>query len=476
VASFLALKNTLKKSGYKLDAAEITVTGVLIKTDAVWSLEVEESKQRFTLAGSEVEKSLAGLSAGARVQISGDWQTVEQGAGKGEVIRINHAQKLALDRQASPVPFHGNETWSVASGRWSVAHSKLQSSFAGIGIESVTSYPSKINAVASVDRTQPVTAPAILRWPANEISSRMDPFLLPRRVADVSVGESPERELTDPPGLFLAPIRTTSPGLTVYKGGGIYPRYLYTRQHLGNLEVERHTVKLAASYTPTSTLQLEIEAPYTWTSFDRGAQSGSGNGFGNVTLWGKYRFFRTLETWGDKQAAFRFGVELPTGKKTAPGFARLNEPDFVRQQLTPINNGWASHFDLSFSQAHKRLIYGANVEATARGEREGFRLGHEARINTDLEYVLLPFNYRSPTKELFAILETTYVHRGAGRVGGRKVFGSGSDEFYLAPGLQYIASSRFIIEASLQFPAILNTGPLILKTDRNFLFGVRYLY
>lgn len=431
--SFLALKNTLKKSGYKLDSAEITLTGTLAQTDAGWWLEVEEAKQRFALAGSEIEKSLAGLSPGARVQIVGDWQTVEQGATKGEVIRVQTTQKIA-----------GVKT----------LHNQFE--FANKQSAISANFRPLLNTSDSIRGAQRGT-------PLQGLSTLV-------AAQNLFVNEETESEAT------LAPIRTTSPGLTVYKGGGIYPRYFYTKQHLGNLDVERHTLKLAASYTPTPTLQLEIEAPFTWTSFANGLESGSGNGFGNVTVWAKYRFYRTLETWGDKQAAFRFGVELPTGKKTAPSSARLNAPDFVRQQLTPINSGWAAHFDLAFSQAHQRLIYGANVEATARNERDGFRVGHEVRLNTDLEYVLLPLNYRSPTKELFAILETTYSHRGQGRVSGLKVFGSGADEFYLAPGLQYVAGPRFIIEASFQFPAVLNTGALVLKTDRNFLFGVRYLY
>ncbi len=435
--SFSALRNTLKKSGYKLDSAEISVTGTLAQTDAGWWLDVEESKQRFALAGSEVEKSLAGLTAGARVQIVGDWQTVEQGATKGEIIRISAAQKLAFERK------------------------ELYRPFAGFSFKKAVNH----------DGVRPSIALATLLSPAKKVANDTALLTPDRLNSNASAGE-----LSDGAKLFLAPIRTTSPGLTVYKGGGISPRYFYTKQHLGNLDVERHALKLAVTYTPTPTLQLEIEAPYTWTSFDNGLESGSGTGFGNVTVWGKYRFYRTLETWGDKQAAFRFGVELPTGKKTAPGFARLNAPDFLRQQLTPINSGWAAHFDTSFSQAHKRLIYGANLEATARGERDGFRMGHEIRLNTDLEYVLLPFNYRSPTKELFVILETTYLHHGQGRLGSLKVSGSSSDEFYVAPGLQYIASPRFVIEASFQFSAILHTSALILKTDRNFLFGVRYLY
>lgn len=117
----------------------------------------------------------------------------------------------------------------------------------------------------------------------------------------------------------------------------------------------------------------------------------------NVILWGKYRFFRTLETWGDRQAGARFGMELPTGSNDAPAEAALPFPEFVRQQLTPISGGLSTHVDASYSQARGRFVYGANAEAIARSERSGFRLGHELRVNTDFEYVLLPLKYRSPT-------------------------------------------------------------------------------
>jgi hypothetical protein len=277
-------------------------------------------------------------------------------------------------------------------------------------------------------------------------------------------------------GLYFSSIRTTSPGLTVYRGGAVMPRYFYTRQHLGNLKVDRQALRVGVTYTPTPTLQLEAEIPYQHTSFADGRRAGSGSGFGNITLWGKYRFYRTLETWGDKQAAIRFGMELPTGKKAAPADASIAVPEFVRQQLSAINGGLAFHSDLSYSQARHRFIYGGNVETTLRGERNGFRMGHEIRVNTDLEYVLLPLKYQSPGHELFVSLETSYNYRSRGRLGGRTVAGSSASEFYIAPGLQFTATPRFVIEASFQVPVVRNVGSLTLRTDKNLLVGIRYLY
>jgi hypothetical protein len=272
-----------------------------------------------------------------------------------------------------------------------------------------------------------------------------------------------------------ASIRVTSPGLTVYKGGAVIPRLYFIKQHLGSLEVNRQMFDLSVSYTPSPRVQLEIEAPFLRTAYANNVSSGSGFGIGNLTTWAKYRFFRKVKTYGDRQAAFRVGIELPTGKKTAPSQAQINVPAFVRQQLTPINGGAAPHFDVAFSQAGGRLIFGGNAEVIFRTERDGFRMGHEQRLNTDLEYVL-PHDPHQPGGELFLILETTFVHRGTGRLNGLPVAGSKATEYYLAPGLQYAARPRFVIEGSFQFPVVRNTGPSVLKTDRNILIGVRYLF
>ena len=103
-------------------------------------------------------------------------------------------------------------------------------------------------------------------------------------------------------------------------------------------------------------------------------------------------------------------------------------------------------------------------------------MGHEVRVNTDTEYVLLPRKYVAPGGELFVILETTFVHRGIGRLGGVPVSGSNSTEYYLAPGCNIRMAPQFVIEGSFQFPVIRNTGPLVLRNDRNILLGVRYLF
>jgi len=400
--SFAALKETLKKAGYTLAAADISVAGTLARDEKRWAIVVQQSGQRLALEGPNVERALAGAQPGDPIELTGDWKTVGAGSTTQETISPSPRKTAASHREISfPV-------FTKVSFRES-----------------------------PVPETVPASSPS-----------------------------------TAAP---LAPIRVTSPGLTVYKGGAVTPRFYFIKQHLGSLEVNRQIFDLSVSYTPSPKLQLEIEAPFSRTAYDDGISSGSGFGVGNITGWAKYRFFRTVETYGDRQAAFRVGLELPTGKKTAPSQAQINVPAFVRQQLTPINGGLSPHFDVAFSQAGGRFIFGGNAEAIFRTERGGFRMGHEQRVNTDLEFVI-PRDTHKPGGELFLILETTFVHRGDGRLDGLRVAGSRATEYYLAPGLQYAAHPRFVIEGSFQFPVVRNTGALVLRTDRNLLLGVRYLF
>ena len=407
--SFAALKETLKKAGYVLDSADITVAGTLTKDDKGWVLVAKTSGQRLALEGPNVEQALAGAGVDANVEVTGDWKTGGAGPTTHEVIspiaRKAGTNSKLLHRQGAYLSF-------------------AKVSFAAEDPASVRPEPS-------------VNAPEAAK-PA-------------------------------------APIRVTSPGLTVYKGGAVTSRLYFIKQHLGSLEVNRQAFDLSVSYTPSPRLQVEIEAPFLRTAYDNKITSGSGFGIGNLTGWAKYRFFRKVKTYGDRQAALRAGLELPTGKKTAPTLAQINVPAFVRQQLTPINGGLSPHFDLAFSQAGGRIIFGGNAEAIFRTERDGFRMGHEQRLSTDLEYVI-PKDRLKPGGELFLILETMFVHRGTGRLNGLPVAGSRATEFVLAPGLQYAARPRFVIEGSFQFPVVRNTGPLVLRTDRNILLGVKYLF
>jgi hypothetical protein len=361
----------------------------------------------------------------------------------------------------------GNKANDLLQGLTAESQVEIEGDWKTIGMGKDSHESVTLSTAKEVTATKPIKAAL-----ASEDSLRIVPVKYFAPEANVFLNP----EVVALPSKPLAPIRVTSPGLTVYKGGAVTPRLYFIDQHWGDLEVNRQILNLSVSYTPSPRVQLEAEIPISRTSFDDSIASGSAVGLGNITLWSKYRFFRKVKTYGDRQAAARFGLELPTGKSDAPTQARINAPAFVRQQLTPINGGLSPHLDVSFSQAGGRFIFGGNVEGIVRSERDGFRMGHELRVNTDLEYVVLPRHYDAPGGELFLILETSFVYRGTGHSDGLKVPGSKATEYYVAPGLQYAAHPQFVIEGSVQLPVVRNTGPLVLRNDRNILLGVRYLF
>ena len=174
--SFAALKETLKKAGYKLADAEITVAGKLVKGDQGWSIVVPESGQRFALDGTNVDQALGGAKEGDTIELTGDWKTVGTGGNAHESIS---PRKTVAQRRAFSVPMFAKVSFTESPVSESVP----------------------------------------------EVSS--------------STAAAP-----------LAPIRVTSPGLTVYKGGAVTPRVYFIKQHFGALEVHRQVFDLSVSYTP----------------------------------------------------------------------------------------------------------------------------------------------------------------------------------------------------------------------------------
>ena len=114
-ASFAALKETLKKAGYTLAAADIRVIGSLNKTNES-SLIVAASGQRFTLEGANLDRLLSNVSNADTVEVEGDWKTVGPGPATREVITVREVKAAeAVSRPLSRtnairferVSFHG---------------------------------------------------------------------------------------------------------------------------------------------------------------------------------------------------------------------------------------------------------------------------------------------------------------------------------------------------------------------------------
>ncbi len=248
----------------------------------------------------------------------------------------------------------------------------------------------------------------------------------------------------------------------------------FSRESAGAYSWDRYRLLFYAGYSPTPRTLLEIEAPFDWVSYRGPGVHGSFAAPGNATLWGKFRFYRAVETWGDRHAAVRVGLTLPTGVAQSELSRRL--PDPIAGQLDPAGGAWATNLEVTYGQAIRRFVYHLAALQTIQTERGGRRPGHITRGNLDLEYYFLPRKYRTPTKELIGLLEVLAVRRTAVSSRGLPVPGTGGTQIFLAPGIQYIATRRLVVEASFQVPVMTSVGELQVRTKYNFLAGVRWLF
>src|SRR6185369_17136614 len=99
--SFAALKETLKKAGYTLAAADISVAGTLARDEKGWAIVVQQSGQRLALEGPNVDRALVGAKPGDPIELTGDWKTVGAGSTTQETISPSPRKTAASNREIS---------------------------------------------------------------------------------------------------------------------------------------------------------------------------------------------------------------------------------------------------------------------------------------------------------------------------------------------------------------------------------------
>jgi len=276
------------------------------------------------------------------------------------------------------------------------------------------------------------------------------------------------------PGVQAAPIRTNTPGTGVLMGAGVTGRFTLTREQ-GDRERLSETAWLTRFvYTPSTHWIFALEVPYAERTVDvDGLGRRSASGAGDVAVSGKFRFYRRVGRWWDRQAAVEARLELPTGATAAPGDLRLP----LRRGLAPGSGSTDGSLDLIYQQAHGRFVQAADFAYRENGDGPGgYRQGSEARLNVDAEYILLPRDYREPGHELFTLLEATVVHREADRAGAERFPETARDEVLLAPGLEYVATERLFLALSVQFPLSSEVAAGGRRSDWNALVEARFSF
>ncbi len=271
------------------------------------------------------------------------------------------------------------------------------------------------------------------------------------------------------------PIRTTDPNVGVFSGTAALGRVEFIEASRPGVDVSATIVPAALLYSPTTYSAFGIVVPYIEK---RLRLTGKGEeftrGLSDIMLLGRYKFFSLPQKQAWNQAAVQLTLKLPTGP-TSRGVS-LPLPPSVKRALQPGTGSTDFIFELTGGRFTTRYNLLANIGYRLNTEDDDVSFGDRLFVNTDMEYFLFPWFTRKHGQEVISLLEFSFVHAERDRFQDKSVPNSGGNSFFLAPGLQWIVSERFLVETSIQFPLVQDLTGKQPKLDQSVLVGVRFVY
>lgn len=223
---------------------------------------------------------------------------------------------------------------------------------------------------------------------------------------------------------------------------------------------------LFAAYGVTDDLSLGLRIPYVLRS---GVHSPSGeageegntinhlgdpSGFGDVSLFGQYRFFHTQDNLN--HASFVVGLKTPTGATGVK--TTLGDPFELHHQ--PGSGSWDPSFGLSFTRAMGQFSFDSSVLYTiATQGAQQTNLGDVFDYNIAVSYA-----FGAPARNaLFAssnnapwtaVLELNGTRREHQKASGVSDPNSGGNTLYISPGVRYSGGKSWNTALSFGVPIV----------------------
>lgn len=280
-----------------------------------------------------------------------------------------------------------------------------------------------------------------------------------------------------PRGAAANPIRANTPGTGVFQRSGLLAGVVADRKERGGTELLTLSSFADLRYTPGTHWVFGVRVPYLVDSRLKRSDAATEaiSGLGDVVVSVKHRFYRWVGPWADRHAAVEVGIKLPTGETDRPVDPGL--PVSLRSRLQPGTGSTDGLIDIVYQQARRRFVFAADAGYRYNTEGdEDYRRGDEAQLNLSANYVLFPREYTRPGHEVFAVLEGTFLDVGKDRLRGTSLPGTDRRGFFLAPGVQYVATERLFLDLSLQVPVWEEVSRGELASRWNVLAQLRYAF
>lgn len=199
----------------------------------------------------------------------------------------------------------------------------------------------------------------------------------------------------------------------------------------------------------------------------------SGRGFGDLTFSVKRRFYQNDFLGGGVQAAFLGGLKLPTGDSD-----QLDDQGNLLPRSLQLGSGSLDvPIGLTFTAFKGRVGFTSDFLYQFNNESDGFRFGDQTKVNLAVGYRVSPREYSSfQDKVLNAYLELNTSVAKQAVLNGQDLLNTGGTTVFLTPGIQWVLSPRFLVEAAFQIPVVqdLNGSQLAFAPTANA--GIRILF
>lgn len=282
------------------------------------------------------------------------------------------------------------------------------------------------------------------------------------------------------PGLFIlglsllpalvwaAPLFSQTARTQFFLGTAVRTFGQYQKFQGGGNELKVWTAPAIFSYALLTDATLNLVIPYQRRHLETPTGDLDADGIGDITLFGKYRFYRRDFPFGRDQLAFIGGLEFPSGSTTeGPGL----------KASPPLQLGSAGVDGLlGIAFGHTRSWYSIEgaIQGKLNSEAEDFRFGNVLLYDLYLAYQTYPA-WPTPPAQLNFSVEFNGRTFANNEVDGKEV-DTGGTVLFISPGIQYIVNTNLLFETGVQVPIVTDFSGGTLKPELAILFGLRYIF
>ena len=361
---------------------------------------------------------------------------------------------------------------------------------------SLTAYVSPLRPTSSLagDRPGGLDISSLMR---HQISSRLIGRASRRPSASIRPGPTPgaagpfaqsaglemlglERDDT----IFTASARTVD-----FNGTAFIPRFTYfqaTKLYDGSSRVKDpidrelrvYQTTLRATYGFHEDFTVAVTLPYVFKEME--ARIGGervtrrSDGLGDLTVMGKWRFFKRPELGGTTEMAAFLGAKLPTGADDEhDGGARLPQP------LQPGTGSVDGILGAALTRLWDggRWLINADIFYKFNSKANDYRFGNVLRFDIGGHFRVYPDRYeRYDQMTVNAVLELNGQYAEEDIFDGDHVKTTGGLKLFISPGIQAIVSENLLVEAGVQIPLYRNLNGPQLAEDFRATFGLRWRF